>query len=130
MFTLEMKAKIAANFALRGYCPLVGQSVVSFFSDEPGKEAVRAQLSKTLSYLKELPEVDQLDDAKRLTDKAGFAEVDLPQPVFIHHYIVPNMLFHISMVYAIARANGIDLGKGDYDGIHSYPEGFSFVESP
>ncbi len=130
MFSLEMNAKIAANFALRGYCPLLEQSVVSFFRKEPGKESVQAQLSETISYLDELPDVSQLDDTKRLQDKAGFSEVDLPQPVFIHHYIVPNMLFHISMVYAIARAKGVDLGKGDYDGIHSYPEGFSFVESP
>lgn len=130
MFSLEMNAKIAANFVLRGYCPLLGQSVVSFFREEPGKAAVQAQLSETISYLDELPDVSQLDDTKRLQDKAGFSEVDLSQPVFIHHYIVPNMLFHISMVYAIARAKGVDLGKGDYDGIHSYPVGFSFVESP
>ncbi|WP_341938329.1 DUF1993 family protein [Marinimicrobium sp. C2-29] len=127
MFTLEMNAKIAANFALRGYCPLLKQSVVSFFRDELGKEAVQAQLSETIKYLNELPEVKQLDDTKRLKDKAGFSEVDLSQPAFIYHYIVPNMLFHISMVYAIARANGVDLSKGDYDGIHSYPKEFSFV---
>lgn len=127
MFTLEMNAKIAANFALRGYCPLLNKDVVSFFKDESGKEAVQAQLLETIKYLNELPEVKQLDAAKRLKDKAGFSEVDLSQPIFIFHYIVPNFLFHISMVYAIARANGVDLSKGDYDGIHSYPKGFSFV---
>lgn len=127
MLSLEMNAKIAANFALRGYCPLVDQAVVSFFKDESGKHAVQAQLSETIGYLDELPDVDQLDDTKRLTDKAGFSDVDLHQSVFIHQYIVPNMLFHLSMVYATARAQGVDLSKGDYDGFHSYPEGFSFV---
>lgn len=127
MFTLDMNAKIAANFALRGYCPLLNQSVVSFFRDESGKEAVQAQLSETIKYLNELPEVTQLDDTVRLKDKAGFSEVDLSQPAYIYRYIFPNMLFHIGMVYAIAKANGVDLGKGDYDGIHLYPEGFSFV---
>lgn len=130
MFTLEMNAKIAANFALRGYCPLLNHSVVSFFRDESGKEAVQEQLSETIKYLNELPEVIQFDDKKLLKDKAGFSEVELSQPVFIYRYIFPNFLFHISMVYAIAKANGVELGKGDYDGIHSYPEGFSFVASP
>ncbi len=130
MFTLEMNAKIAANFALRGYCPLLNHSVVSFFRDESGKEAVQKQISETIKYLNELPEAIRLDDEKLLKDKAGFSEIELSQPVFIYHYIFPNFLFHISMVYSIAKANGVELGKGDYDGIHSYPEGFSFVASP
>jgi hypothetical protein len=32
------------------------------------------------------------------------------------------------MVYAIARVSGIPLTKGDFDGIHTYPTGFSFEE--
>lgn len=130
MFSLEMNAKIASNFALRGYCPLLNQDVVSFYSDDSGKNAVQKQLSDTLVYLNDLPEVMQLNDKKLVKDKAGFSEVELPQPLFIHQYILPNFIFHISMVYAIAKANGVELSKGDFDGFHSYPNGFSFVSSP
>jgi hypothetical protein len=31
------------------------------------------------------------------------------------------------MAYAIARAAGVPLSKGDFDGYHQYPDGFSFV---
>ena len=37
-----------------------------------------------------------------------------------HDYLVemslPNFYFHVSMVYAILRHNGVDLGKRDYIG--------------
>ncbi|UZJ43210.1 DUF1993 domain-containing protein [Marinimicrobium sp. C6131] len=127
MFNLEMNAKIAANFILRGYCPLIKREVVSFIREESGKAAVQAQITETISYLKGLPEAQQPDATRRLRDKAGFSEVDLSEPEFIYHYIIPNFLFHVSMVYAIARANGVKLSKGDYDGFHSYPTGFTFV---
>lgn len=130
MFSLEMNAKIAANFALRGYCPLLNLDVVSFTTDDSGKEAVQQQLSKTLTYLADLPEIDELDNKAMVREKAGFLEVELSQPLFIHQFILPNFFFHISMVYATAKANGVDLSKGDFDGIHTYPKGFSFIPSP
>lgn len=127
MFSLEMNAKIASNFVLRGYCPLLNRDVVSFFVDESGKTAVQKQLSDTLAYLEDLPEVIRLNDKELVKDKAGFSAVELAQPLFVHQYILPNFFFHMSMVYAIAKANGVELSKGDFDGIHSYPNGFSFV---
>ncbi|MCG7587734.1 DUF1993 family protein [Photobacterium sp. OFAV2-7] len=51
----------------------------------------------------------------------------MSQSEFIHQYILPNFYFHISMVYAIAKSKGVVLSKADFDGIHSYPSGFSFV---
>jgi hypothetical protein len=37
---------------------------------------------------------------------------------------MPNFLFHASMAFAILRANGIEIGKADFDGLHDYPPGF------
>ncbi len=127
MFSLEMHAKIAANFSLRGYCPLLDSKVVSFFQETPGLDALNQQISDTLTYLNAAAEIIEFDDNKQLSDKAGDAEITLPQSEFIHLYIVPNFLFHISMVYAIARANGIALSKGNFDGFHSYSPGFRFA---
>lgn len=130
MFSLEMNAKIAANFALRGYCPLLNElnkEVISFSSDKMGKAEILRQITATLSFLNEQPEITELNENIKVSEKAGFSEIALTQPIFIHQYILPNFYFHISMVYAIARANGVMLSKGDYDGIHSYPSGFSFT---
>ncbi|WP_203142825.1 DUF1993 family protein [Marinobacter mangrovi] len=127
MFPLGTNAKIAANFSLRGYCPLLGQDVVSFDGGGDDKTAVMQQVRQTLNHLASLPDVDDLDPDKTERDRAGFNEIALPQPAFIQHYILPNLLFHSSMVYAIARLHGVELGKADFDGFHSYPSGFHFV---
>lgn len=129
MFSLEMNAKIAANFLLRGYCPLIQVELVSFYSENSGKEAVLEQIASTKAYLENVPTLACFDDNELITDKAGFIEIRLPQSNFIHQYIIPNFSFHMSMVYAIARANGVALSKGDFDGLHSYPKVFSLVAS-
>ncbi|EOV1092755.1 DUF1993 family protein [Vibrio fluvialis] len=64
---------------------------------------------------------------KQLHYYFGSIQIALAPFEFFHHYIVPNMLFHLSMVYAIARANGVALSKGDMDGLHRYSPGFSFL---
>ncbi|WP_051302916.1 DUF1993 family protein [Psychromonas aquimarina] len=104
------------------------REVVSFFEDHTGKEAVKKQLTETVKYLNEMPDVKEFGDEKLIKDKAGTSDVELCQSQYIYQYILPNFLFHISMVYAIAKTNGVALSKGDYDGIHSYPSGFSLVK--
>ena len=42
-------------------------------------------------------------------------------------YALPNFFFHYSMVYAIARQAGVEIGKSDFDGYHDYPVGFTFM---
>jgi hypothetical protein len=128
MFPLATHAKIAANFSLRGYCPLIGCEQVSFIRPEQTRAAVLQQIDDSLQYLAKAKPVSQFDDSVMLSDKVGFKQLELCQSDFINVYIFPNFLFHISMVYAIARANGVALSKGDFDGLHSYPEGFSFIE--
>ena len=98
-------------------------------SDEQGKAAVVRQIIATRELLERLPEIHNFDDSKVITDKAGFLEIELCQSDFIHQYIVPNYFFHMGMVYAIAKSKGVAVSKGDFDGLHSYPVGFSFVSS-
>ncbi|SHE50038.1 hypothetical protein SAMN02745753_00422 [Marinomonas polaris DSM 16579] len=129
MFSLEMNAKIAANFVLRGYYPLLGEEAVLLMSDEVGKAAVVSQIIATRELLETLPEIRCIDDSKVITDKAGFSEIEVCQSDFIHRYIVPNYFFHMGIVYAIAKSNGVAVSKGDFDGLHSYPADFSFVSS-
>ncbi len=126
MFCLAVQAKIATNFILRGYCPLIGEKTMAFDQADNSKSTVMKQINQTTEFLQTLPDVETLDHGIKLSDKAGFTMVTLPQPEFIHHYILPNFFFHLSMVYAIARASGVELSKGDLDGLHQYPTGFSF----
>lgn len=126
MFSLASQAGIAANFALRTYCPLVGEAVAGIDSDSASKADVLQQLGRIRQRLEALPEVRQLDNNQLIEERAGFADLSLPAPEFVQRYALPNFFFHLSMVYAIARARGVALSKGDFDGYHQYPSGFSF----
>lgn len=128
MFSLEVNAQIAANFLLRGYCPLIGENVVLEEAQGAGKTATLSLVKRVEDTLIAYPEYDALNDSINHQEKAGFNEVELSQSDFIHQYIIPNYMFHMSLVYAIARHNGVALSKGDFDGLHSYPEDFSFLD--
>ena len=58
--------------------------------------------------------------------QAGFADLELPGLAFLHEFGLPNLYFHQAMVHVALKHAGVNLGKADFDGIHEYPEGFSF----
>lgn len=127
MLPFGSQVSIAAGFALRGCCPMAGREVPSFAASEQTFDALLAQLDKTIHYLSAIPSADFVRPASEiLSEHAGFAEVSLPRQPFFESYIVPNFFFHLAMVYAIARSQGVPLSKQDYDGYHQYPVGFSF----
>ncbi|AWF81976.1 hypothetical protein BTJ40_14705 [Microbulbifer sp. A4B17] len=82
MFSLAENVKIAANFFLRGHCPLVDKKIVTFEENGNTKEGILRSIQKTLNYLASLPEATDLDSSRRINDKAGFTTVDLPQPQY------------------------------------------------
>jgi hypothetical protein len=57
---------------------------------------------------------------------AGEKENALTTDNYYSLFVIPNFFFHFSVPYSIARANGIPLSKGDFDGLHYYKPGFSF----
>nr|WP_298171256.1 DUF1993 domain-containing protein [uncultured Pseudomonas sp.] len=127
MFPLLTQARIAANFSLRACCPLAGTEVLSFDNDEFSFAGLKKQLSQTIDYLQALDIPNADGGAAEVRENAGFAKIALPVDDYVHALALPNFFFHIGMVYAIAKSHGVPVSKGDYDGYHSYPQGFSFV---
>lgn len=128
MFPLLQQARTAIGFTLRATCPLAGRDIVAFRRDDDDTFAsVHAELDRTMAYLAAIPDAAFAGmDALTVRTTAGCAALDLPGPEYYMMYAVPNFFFHYSMVYAIARQAGIDVGKADFDGYHSYPAGFTF----
>jgi hypothetical protein len=121
------QVRTSANFSLRACCPLAGLETPSFNNDEYTYAGLKKQVSDTSTYLIAIPDekfIGSMD--KHFQDKAGFSELSLPGSEYLHQYALPNFFFHLSMVYAITRSRGIPISKGDFDGYHSYPMGFSF----
>jgi hypothetical protein len=129
MLPLNVQAKIAANFALRACCPLAGRKYQELAGDIDSFRQLKAYLSSTIDYIKQLSEPTLAQLELQVKDTAGFTEISLPAAEYVSSFILPNFFFHISMVYAIAKSNGVPVTKGDIDGIHQYPKGFSW-EAP
>ncbi|MYN16346.1 DUF1993 family protein [Rugamonas sp. FT107W] len=127
MLPFASQVRATCNFALRGCCPLAGLPPVSFDGAELSFAALSKQLDDTIAYIAAIPPQQFEGPADRLCrDRAGFADIELPADEYLNLYILPNFYFHFSMAYAIARSQGADIGKQDFDGYHLYAPGFSF----
>ncbi|MBA3909721.1 MAG: DUF1993 domain-containing protein [Rhodobacter sp.] len=111
----------AAGFSLRIACPLAGREV----PDLP--QALGPRLAVARAMLGAMSPAD-FDGAEGRTirHRAGFAELEQTGADFLYLYGLPNFFFHLTMGYAALRAAGVPLGKADFDGFHSYPDGFRF----
>jgi uncharacterized protein len=129
MFDCRTQVLCAIGFSQRALAPLLP---VCRQTIEPG-EGMAGLIGATQQARRRLSGVGHaaLDGREReiCRDRAGDAELILPALDFVTRYALPNFFFHLSMAYAIARAAGVPLGKGDFDGWHAYAPGFSFVDN-
>ncbi|WP_250463491.1 DUF1993 family protein [Microbulbifer litoralis] len=126
MFPLGQQITTAVSFAPRTLCPLAKLEVPDLGCAGTFAE-IRALIQRTEDFIRQIPESAFADfEAREVTVTAGFAERVFTGDDFLDLYGVPNFLFHYAMAYAILRAAGIPVGKGDFDGFHEYPVGFSF----
>ena len=111
----------AAGYALRIACPLAGREVPSLPQALGPRLAVARAMLGAMS-----PAEFEGAETRIIRHRAGFADLEQTGADFLFLYGLPNFFFHLTMGYAALRAAGLPLGKADFDGFHSYPEGFHF----
>jgi uncharacterized protein len=122
MLPFETQIRIAANFALRASFPLAGRAVPPDAAFPVTFDGLRLHVARVKELLNDLQASEFLGGESRVIEsKAGDALVSLAAPEFLLQFALPNFFFHLSMAYAILRANGVALGKAQFDGFHSYP---------
>ncbi|GAB1362236.1 DUF1993 family protein [Rhodobacter sp.] len=120
-FPARAQFAIAAGLSLRVACPLAGREV----PDLPENLGPRLAVARaTLGSMK--PAEFEGAEARVISHRAGFADIDQTAEQFLYLFGLPNFFFHVTMGYAALRAAGVPLGKEDFDGIHSYPKDFRF----
>ena len=126
MFDCASQLRTVAIFALRATYPLTGQDYEQR-QFEATPYGLRSRIGHAQGQIGLLTPADFDGAAARIiSHRAGFADLAQSAPDYLHHFALPNLWFHLSLAYATLRANGIALGKADFDGLHSYPEGFRF----
>lgn len=127
MLPFANQVRAAARFALRGAFPLFGKQVPAAPEDAPSLPGLQREVAEVRQWMLALPQTGRITQSREtLAETAGFARVELPADEFLSRYLLPNFFFHLSMVYAIARQQGVPLGKGDFDGYQQYPTGNTF----
>ena len=117
MFPLARQVQIATDHAKGATARLAGREVPSYADDEMSFDELKARIGKTLAFLDGVPP-DAFDgsETRDIVLKAGGREMRFDGHTYLLHFALPNFFFHVTTVYAILRANGIEIGKRDFMG--------------
>ena len=121
MFTFGEQIAVAVGMARRAVLPLIGREANEVDAD--GKMALRAAIAEARDAIRA-----EGAAAARVAHRAGFADLDQTAEDYAARFALPNLWFHLSMAYAVLRANGVAVSKADFDGLHHYPKGFMFED--
>lgn len=119
MFPMARQVLIACDFAKGVAARLAGVDVPSFPDPErPGFAQLNERIDLVLGFLDGLAPTQFADAATRqITLQPGTPrEKQFVGEQYLLHYGLPQFFFHVTTTYALARHNGVELGKRDYMG--------------
>lgn len=120
MMDFGQQVETAAYLALRTAMPLAGRPVPPFGTQPRTLSGLCERVRITQAQLAQLVPQDFAQPPACIAEQAGQAALQLPPATFLHQFAMPNFLFHVTLAYALARAQGLPLGKADFDGFHHY----------
>jgi hypothetical protein len=117
MYPLARQVQIACDTAKGAAARLAGVEVPKHEDTETTLAELKARIAKTVDFLKSVSAA-QLKDAE-----SRAIEIKFPNGSwkftgigYLNDFVLPNFYFHVSMVYALLRKSGVEIGKGDYLG--------------
>lgn len=117
MFPFTRQVQIACDVAKYAAASLAGKDAPKHEDNEKTLTELQARIRKVLGYL----ETFTVDDFKQVNSRT-VVRMAFPQGKAMHaeefllSRAVPNFFFHLTTAYALLRAGGVDIGKGDYLG--------------
>jgi hypothetical protein len=121
MFTFTRQVQIATDMA-KGTCArLAAQEAPRYEDNETTFPELKARVAKTLAYIGTLPAAAfDGSESRKIVLKLGppgkQTEMEFIGLNYLQAFGTPNVYFHYSMVYALLRHNGMEIGKRDYVG--------------
>jgi uncharacterized protein len=117
MHPLSRQVQIACDTAKGAAGRLTGLEVPKHEDTETTLPELKARIAKTLDFLK------TISAAKFPADESRAIELKFPSGTwkftalsYVNDFVLPNFYFHSSMVYALLRKSGVEIGKGDFLG--------------
>ena len=131
MLALPRQIQIASDSVKAAAAKLTGTEAPAMPDTEASFAELKQRCARTIAYL------SGIDPAAY--DAGAGREVELTFPngggmrfdgtTYLAGFVIPNFYFHASMVYAILRAQGVEIGKFDYLA-HMAPHAFPPPPAP
>jgi uncharacterized protein len=117
MYALTRQVQIACDTAKGAAARLAGIEVPKHEDTEATLAELKARIAKTVDFLKSVTAA-QLKDAENRAIEIKFPNGSwkFTGIAYLNDFVLPNFYFHVSMVYALLRKNGVEIGKSDFLG--------------
>jgi len=117
MYPLSRQVQIACDAAKGAAARLAGIEIPKHEDTEVTLAELKQRVAKTLNFLKTVT-AEQLKGAENRAIEIKFpsGEWKFTGLTYLNNFVLPNFYFHESMVYALLRHNGVEIGKGDFLG--------------
>ena len=117
MFPLSRQVQIASDTVKGGAARLAGEEPPKYEDNETTLAELAARLRKTADYLQSFKpaQIDGSED-RPIVIKMRSGELNFSGQNYLLSFVLPNLFFHVTTTYAIARHNGVELGKKDFLG--------------
>ncbi len=117
MHPLARQVQIACDTAKGAGARLAQVEIPKHPDTETTFAELKARIAKTLEFLKTLtPAQVQGAEVRAIEIKFPNGSWKFTGMSYLTEFVLPNFYFHVSMVYALLRNNGVEVGKGDFLG--------------
>jgi uncharacterized protein len=117
MLPLSAQIQIACDTAKGAASRLAGVDNPKHEDTETTLAELKSRVEKTLQFVRGIkPEQIGSDETRAIELKFPSGVVKFTAISYLTEFVLPNFYFHITMVYALLRESGVEIGKGDYLG--------------
>jgi uncharacterized protein len=117
MHPLSRQVQIACDTAKGAAARLAGIEVPKHEDNEVTVADLKARIAKTLGFLQTIGAAQlQGAESRNIEIKFPNGSWKFTGLAYLTDFVLPNFYFHSSIVYALLRKAGVEVGKGDFLG--------------
>jgi uncharacterized protein len=117
MFPLARQVQIACDTAKGAAARLAGVDIPKHEDNETTLSELKARIGKTLDFIASVKPAQFAGAATReVVLKFPNGSLTFTGADYLRKFVLPNFYFHLTVAYALLRANGVEIGKQDYLG--------------
>ena len=117
MHPLTRQIQFISDTSKFGVARLAGVEAPKFEDNEKTIDELKARITKTIDWIKTVPaSAFEGGEDRDIKITVPNRVIEMKGLTYLRGWLLPNFFFHVSMVYAILRHNGVDIGKRDFLG--------------